>query len=1363
MKTNCLILLFIQLLLLANVSVYSENSYRFRTFSPKGGFYYDGVQDIIQDNDGFIWILLENDLLRFDGYEYKRYLPYFQNQDVWDVWNFFNIAKDTSGQLYVSTSNGLFGYSKLSDSFEKMIDESVSDLTIDLKNNIWCKFKGRLYRVNKINKNLEPILYDQKPVNNVGYLSCGENDLFFTSASNKIYHYNDENSGEITLFHFFPPDYSIQGIRRAGEYLWILTAKHGIFKINISTKETEERLRFQDEEENIPVKTFYVDKNNQLWIGTQRGLYILNPSTGERQLYLHSRFDKFSLPNNSVWTITGDSHRNIWIGTYAGGLCYVDLDENVYFKTYTPFESPLNHNLVSSFVEDGNRLWLGTEGGGLNCLDKSTDVFTHYKHDNGKNSLSYNNIKSLALDSRKRLWIAMYRGGLDCLDTGTDKFRHFLNNPNDKESLYGNSLRKIILDGDSGLWIAYQVNRSLVSYFSFQSEKFTHYFFDEDAYVFDIQRDNYGNLLAVTHKRLYKIDVKKRIVENMFSEKTGILNARSLCVDAENNIWIGTIGRGLVKYDISTSELMHVDDILQFNISAICSICTDASGCLWLGTNNGLFRYNIRNHSYQKFDESDGFQGQVYYPLAALRSETGKLYFGGTNGFTVVEPQNIKPNKRKPKVTISDFYIDNIPATSRFWKDSLYNEILLNHNQTNFGFKFSSDNYLSSNKNRFKYRLRGYDDRWVMADASNRTVMYSKIPAGTYYFEILTANNDGVWSDAPAIIKIKCKPAPWASLPAYLLYSVLVLGIAGIIFYYYAEKRKLKIQLHIDRLDKQKKEEIHQSQLRFFTNISHDFRTPLSLILAAIDNLKQEGLKEYYYRILHNNARRLLDLVNDLMDFRTVENGKMQLQVQLLNVNRLITDLSSDFKDYAKKREIKFEIICDPELPDALYADKQILEKVVMNLLNNAFKYTKDKGGIMIETYSGLSKFVSKYSYNYHVPGDRIPENGFLLVVRDTGIGISKDSIESVFERFYKVNTANLSQHLGTGIGLALVKSLVLLHKGSISIFSEPDKGTDIAIHLPAGSGVYDESEFAEIDKNTVQSPDSGSLPENNTDITDGMEKMLLPNKKRILIVEDNPDLRSLLSGFLSQSYEILEAANGVEVSGILAKTDLNLIISDIMMPLKDGVTLCRELKADVNTSHIPVILLTAKTGLESKIEGTDAGADIYFEKPVDLNLLLLTIRNMFKRQQNQREFYAKNYYVDSAELSGNERDNDFLKNLVKIIDKSLDQPNIDVNYIASGLSMSRSKLYSKVKMLTDKSIVEFILNYKLRKAARLIIEQDMSMAQVIEKIGIKSQSYFINVFKKEFGETPFAFSLKHKKPACKSYAKEHNHDAGSL
>lgn len=1318
------------LLLAAGVFAGNGNSYRFKTFSPKGGFYYDGVQSIVQDGDGFVWILLENDLQRFDGYEYKRYSQQFYD---YEALNFWHLVTDSAGGLYVSTSQGLFRYEKQTDSFKKMLDRPAFALTIDSENILWCTLNSELYQMAP-GDTLKKCLYQGKPVRDVKFFSNNKVSMYAASYVNRIYYASLQTPGNIQLFYQLPAGNYIAGICLSGEYLWTLTQKHDLLKINIHTRSIEEQWHIGDE--NVPLNDLYVDKNSNVWVGTQQGLYVLNSKTGNIQLCRHSDFDAFSLPNNSVWTIAGDSRQNVWIGTFAGGLCYVNLDEKLSLKTFTPYESDLSHNLVSSFAEDGKLLWLGTAGGGLNCLDRTTNTFTTYKS-GGNNSLSYNSINSLALDAQRRLWIAMYRGGLDCFNTRTKQFRHFHHKSGYKQSLYDDNLRKVVLAGDSGLWITYQINKTVISFLSFDTETFKHYDFGNNSYIFDMLKDGVGNLWLLTDKHLYRMNGKTNKAENMSSGKIDNLNARSFGVDGEGNIWIGTIGRGLVCYNISTDKFTTYNNILRFNAYIINSICTDPYNYLWLGTNNGLFRYSIKEYSFRRFDESDGMQGNVYYYLASMRGSAGELYFGGTNGFSILDAASATfINKVKPRTLISNFYINNnaVPAPNREG-NTFGNEIILNHRQDNFGFRFSSDNYLQPGKNRFKYRLRGYDDQWFITDAQNRTAMYSKIPAGTYYFEAQTANNDGVWGE-PTVLKIRLTPAPWASWWAYTLYILIAISITGLILYYYYRQRKLKMQMYIDSLDQQKNEELHQSQLSFFTNISHDFRTPLSLILGALDNLKQEGLKEYYYNILHNNAKRLLNLVNELMDFRTLENGKMRLQVQPTNVNKLIEQFSSDFKDFAHRRHIQFTVSCDPKLDDMLYMDKHVLEKVVMNLLNNSFKYTKDGGSITISTCADNSKFHSEYQYSSSIPEAETPANGFLLVISDTGVGISQNSIHTVFNRYYKVNTTTLNQHLGTGIGLALVKSLVLLHRGAISVFSERDKGTDIAVCFPADASIYNESEFAEVE-------DTAELPVPNNSL-----KTISPagGKKRILLAEDNGDLRTLIANFLAPHYEILEVENGVEASQILEQTDVDLILSDIMMPMKDGITLCREIKADLNTSHIPFVMLTAKTGVKAQIEGAGSGADLYFEKPMDFNLLLLSLKNIFNRQENLREHYARNYYANSTELSANEQDNAFLKKVIEVIEVNLSRTDIDISHIASELSMTQRKFYSKLKALTGKSAVQFILNYKLRRATRIMIEQDLSISQVMEQIGIKSLSYFTTTFHKEFGESPSAFAARHRK-----------------
>lgn len=1323
------------LLFIVNISiaVASENI-TFRTFSPEGGFYYDGVKGICQDNKGFIWIIMDNNLYRFDGYDYKSYYYQFKKADKAARWIFTHLASDKSGTLLVNTNNGLFRYNRKDDTFIRIFEKEVNSPRIDSRENIWIRYMRQWHILNVQEEKLFSPLFDGEVSPGINDLFCTYNDdLYLFSSQKQMFRYNYP-AQQFNLYMNLPlKSGQIQYAKILKGKLWIVDFQLEVYKFDLSTSQLEESFIIPAEK---PAKKIFIDKNGIMWIGGINGLYTLDLNSRKLAHHQHSKAkDSFSIPNNSIWTIAEDFQENIWIGTFAGELCYVNLEENKAFRSFFPQDKALNHAPVSGFTEDKNNIWISTEGGGVNCMNKATGAFTYYRASDRKHSTS-DNLKPPLIDKYKRLWISSFRGGIDCLDTSTGKVKSYRNIPGDSNSILYNDLRKLVFDGDSGLWIAYQHPELVVSHYSFRENRFTHYPFsasDEQYYIFDILRGRDNRLWLLSHQKLYMMNLIDHSVTALPLKDSLYLSGRAMCMDDSGNIWIGTTGNGLVRYEPDTQNYTIFNQILDYGINTIYSIIYDGEGNLWLGTDYGLFRYTIATKEFLVFDKEDGTQGRAYYPLSAMKSSTGELYFGGTNGFTIVNPKFISKNRYKPQIIISDFLIDYKSSEIQ-----IEDKITLNYDQSNFGFRFSSDNYMIPEKTHFKYRLRGYDDRWISTNAANRTAFYSKIPAGTYYFEIMAANNDGVWNDIPTVITIKKNAAPWLSMPAYIIYLILILSACYLGWRYYRRQKELQLQIYHEQVEKEKKEEIHQSQLRFFTNISHDFRTPLTLIMGIVGKLKQEGVKEYYYGVLYNNAQRLLNLVNELMEFRTIENGKMSLHPEPFNVNALIQRIADDFREYASQRSISYNILCDKDLPTNIYVDRQIVEKIIMNLLNNAFKYTRDGGSISIESHPG-KEFTSAYRNSYEV-GDTTNEyDYFIIAVRDTGIGISKESIRNVFERFYKVDTINSSSHLGTGIGLALVKSLVLLHKGKISIHSERDKGSDFAVYLPLSPAAYGQTVFnlpADTTENSVTAQEK---------IIAGDENTFLRNKKRILIVEDNTDLRKLIADFLSAYYETVEAEDGVEAWELLVKMEINLVISDIMMPHKDGIVLSKEIRENMETSHIPVILLTAKTGIESKIEGTEAGADVYFEKPIDFNLLLATVNNIFEQRLKLKEYYAKNYFADSSELAANEHDNKFLKQFIEVLDNNLNHPELDVNFLAAEMLMSRSKLYLKIKALTDKSIIEFILSYRLRKAARIIIEEDIPMRQVMEKIGIESQSYFTNSFKKEFGETPSSFATRHK------------------
>jgi signal transduction histidine kinase/ligand-binding sensor domain-containing protein/DNA-binding NarL/FixJ family response regulator len=1345
----------------------AQNQFKFNTLSPQGGLYYDGVIGIEQDGDGFVWVLLENDLLRFDGYEYKHYHSQFRSDTGSSKLQVHSIATDSRGVLHVSSVQGLFRYDRLNDRFDRLLDRSYH-ISFDSRDSLWVSRSGQFGVLSGVDS-LDVKRFEGREVSNVA-TTCSSSDGSFLVAchSGQILRY-DHSTGTFSLFHTLPREYTILRMQRQGNRLWVLLHKGGLASIDIPSRTLTaiDDFPLKHNGREIVLRDMIADKNGHLWIATQQGLWFFDPATMERQLYRHHESDMFSIPHNSVWSLSEGRDENIWIGTFSGGLCMVDPDDTRGVTTYVSRHSGLNHNSVSAFADDGNVLWIGTEGGGVNRLDRQTGRVS-WLNPSDNAALPSNHIKSLVRDGVGGLWIATYLGGLTRYDIAGGVFRHYSegggksgggNNDSGKSGksgetngLISNNLRKIVPQGNRGVWIAYQTGRHVVSFLPYGGGAIEHRRFDVDSpqfYILDMWL-NGDDLWIVTEQKLYRMSVAGGGVADVSSADIPWLNARSMGVDDGGNVWVGTVNGSLLCRDAATGRITTVASLTNHNVTTVYSICFDPDGALWMGTDNGLFRYDRATKRFSRFDESDGMQGRMYNPLAAMTTADGKLVFGGTNGFSIVDPHTVAVCTRKPKAIVSAFVANNAIAAPRFGGSAggthYGREIVVDHSTSSFGFRLAADNYAAPSKTRFRYRLEGHDRNWVTLQPESRTAIWSNMPAGHYRFTVEAGVDGENWGSATTVAIVK-RPAPWNSAWAWTVYIGVVLTVAGTLIYYRVEKQRLKMQLFVDQLDKQKREEIHQSQLRFFTNISHDFRTPLSLITGAVDNLRSEwaegakgrggarGADDKYWNIVNNNAHRLLNLVNELMDFRTIENGAMQLQMEHYEVNRLVGGVAADFSAYAREKSIEFRVDCDPLLSGWAYLDRTVVEKIVMNLLNNAFKYTPRGGSITISTRGPGREFTSAWRNSFRIDQpDSEADKRFSIVVSDTGVGISSESISKVFERFYKVNTANADSHLGTGIGLALVKSLVLLHHGSITIFSERDRGTDMVVELPFAVETG-------IDAATNDAAASPTPAENPLDMAG---KLLATQRKTVLLVEDNDELRDLVTDFLSADYNVVQAADGHEATKWLAANEVDLVISDIMMPGKDGVALLREIKTSAATSHIPVILLTAKTGIESKLEGAGFGADIYFEKPVDLNLLRLSIENIFNQQTRLREYYSKNHFAESGDVVQNRHDSAFLKKLIDVVDRNLTEPILDVNFIASELSMNHTKLYSRMKALTGRSTVEFILSYRLQKAARLMIENGMNAQQAMESVGIRSQSYFTGAFKKEFGETPSAFARSH-------------------
>ena len=553
----------------------------------------------------------------------------------------------------------------------------------------------------------------------------------------------------------------------------------------------------------------------------------------------------------------------------------------------------------------------------------------------------------------------------------------------------------------------------------------------------------------------------------------------------------------------------------------------------------------------------------------------------------------------------------------------------------------------------------------------------------------------------------------------------------------------------IRKLEASKREEIHQMQLQFFTNISHEFRTPLSLILGPLEKLEKENSHPsyaHYYKLMHRNVNRMLELIHELMDFRNAESGALKLKVMPGNLSLFLDELEDEFRELANERKIQFEISMPEKISDICF-DRQVLEKIITNLVSNSFKYTPDGGNVKVEVLSTLKHFTPSYPNELRIKNKYKPKRTIYIRVADTGIGISKESLPNLFERFYRITDA----HMGSGVGLAFVKTLTLLHKGSIRVYSEKNKGTEIIIAIPGAKEDYTK------DEKWMRNREGGVLLEtlpykyDYPGTVEGINKNSHGlfgggHSQVILLVVDNTELKNFITESLASHYQVIQASDGKEGIAKAKEHHPELIISDIMMPVMGGIEFCKIAKDDITISHIPFMLLTEKDELESRMEGTGSGADYYFSKPVSIELLLLTIRNIFEKNQERKERYIKDHHAEAKDLVHSSKDKQFMEDLLSIIEMELANPQLDVEYLCTNLGMSRTRLYQKIRSITGQSIIDFVLTIRLRKALEIMSHEDVPLTDVMFRVGIQTQSYFSKAFKKEFGKTPSQFLMELKK-----------------
>ena len=787
----------------------------------------------------------------------------------------------------------------------------------------------------------------------------------------------------------------------------------------------------------------------------------------------------------------------------------------------------------------------------------------------------------------------------------------------------------------------------------------------------------------------------------------------------------------------------------------------DSHGKLWLG-GKSLMTFDPKREKFDAFGVNDGFQLSSFKNGSAHKGKN-RMYFGGINGVIYFNPDNIREDPTRLTVILTDLIVDNKQVKVENKEDEksfLQNAITytrsvrLNYLENNFAIKFAAFYFPNPDRCHYRYKLEGYNKDWVYVNASLRTAYFSNLDYGKYQFVVEASSDTDEWLSTGARLDIEVLPPWWKTGVAYTSYIVLFVFLILGIYYYMTRMYKLKKDLELHVMEEQKMEELHQWRLQFFTNISHEFRTPLTLILGPTEKMLTETIplvqQQNFLQLIDKNTKRLLALINELMDFRQVQSQSIRLKAVKGDINEFVKSIAFEFEEIAMRKNIWYTVKANTFMND-IWFDQCVLEKILINLISNAFKYTVDGGNIQVELLSDLAGFEPVFTTEYCIKPDKIAEKYAWIKISDSGIGISASSINNIFDRYYRIQESDQEKHLGSGVGLALVRTLALQHYCEIRVFSERNKGTLFLIGLPYGREIYTKNEIA-ISDEYQREPNSIATHIKNFNFSieerkDRCEKTVNNGQKcRILIAEDNNEMRTFIYDSLADDYEIILAVNGADAFEKTKEFLPELIISDLVMPVKNGIEFCMDVKKELSINHIPFILITAMSSAEIQLESAEYGADIYFPKPFSMKLLQVTVRNIIEARARIKERYSKDVFAETRELVHNTNEKIFIDSLITIIEENIDNTDLEIDWITRRVGISRSNLYTKIKSITGQTLGEFILMLRLKKAAKILATEDVTALQTMYKVGIRSQSYFIKSFKKEFGKTPFAFQQEHKK-----------------
>lgn len=1352
------------------------------------------INCIYQDHYGFIWIGTGNGLKRYDGVSTKLYESKFNDTTSLSD-NFVRcIYEDQHNRLWIGTNfGGLNLFIRDQDNFRRFKpgdrpnaigDNAISSVTEDEDGTLW---------IGTINNGISLLLDEKRGFTHLKHQQGDSTSLtnnrimsIFRDLSGNIWvgtknglNLYDNKSNQFTHFrHQYNDPQSISGnyisaIHQNSEgKIWIGTVYNGL---NLLERDSLGKFQFQrfkhhkNEANGISqnnITTLHEDSAGKLWIGMDNGgLNHYDPTSGSFDHFYFDPNDKTSISNNSIRALYEDHSGMIWIGTFNQGLNVVDK-YSARFKHYgvNMFEgTSLNNGNVTSIYEDDNEdLLIGTDGGGLNFYDGATRKFSYHRYDpENEKTIGSDAVICVYEDSRENLWIGTWNGGLNLFSKDNKTFKRYKHDIHDSTSIADNSIFSVLEDKKGRLWVVIQSNR--LDLYDPISDSFRHVIFDEDEvantniYATKIFEDSYGYLWLCTERGLIKLSIDDNLnvdyVKFTYDEEdaNGLSSnlVNTIYEDKQKNLWIGT-GRGLNLFDrdSETFKAYYVYDGLPSNV--IHGIVEDHRKNLWISTSLGVSKFDTNQQTFRNFDELDGLQSNEFLRGSCF-SNGKQIYFGGIKGFNAFYPDLVTSNDFVPPVAIVGFYIDNQMIYPQSENSPLRNHIIetnfieLCHDQNNFGFDLAVFNYSQPEKNRYRYKLEGFDQDWQEL-IGHRSISYNKVSPGEYTLWVKGSNNDNLWNPRITKIEISILPPYWKRWWAYLAYVLVITGIGFWLYKNIVNRERLKNNWMLEKSKRESDEKIYKAKIQFFTNLSHELRTPLTLIIGPLEKLlsMHEGskyLRKQLYQ-MNQNGHRLLRLVNQLLDFRKVETGNLELKVAEGNIIKFIREIMLSFQGHVSPNQIEWVFHSEVDNIQT-YFDRDQLEKVFFNLLSNALKHTSDGGLVRIEVKKNAAA-QSGQKDNQGTDNLLFHTSGYVeIAIWNNGVGIEKKHHEDIFKRFFSIeNDLNRAQPT-TGIGLSLVKTLIEMHKGEISVESVVNEFACFTIKLPLGNEHIDESLLI---KDFKSSEDLQGYSHEDTCDTDNTidHPMALSSKNEeelpvLLVVEDNTDVRNFIVSVLESDYAIYEASNGIEGLDMAIEVIPDLMISDVMMPGMDGITLCRKLKSEIKTSHIPIILLTARTSLIFKIEGLETGADDYITKPFNATLLKVRARNLVTSRKVLRKHFMEpqGLKIEPSKVSYTSKDEIFLNNLVKIVEDHISDSELSVEYLGREVGMSRMQLYRKVRSLTGFSTNEFIRVMRLKRAVQLIENTDLTISEITYDVGFTDLQYFRSCFKKQYKTTP--------------------------